>query len=135
MYFKVSKSNNDPRNIANYYLESVKKFECIPKLIRADYGSENSLVSGIHSALSDDQASSFIYGKSISNQRIESFWSQLRKKMTEFWIQYFKTMIRDGEFDPHLKYHIDCIRYSFMDLIQKELNKNLLEWNLHCIRK
>ena len=30
--------------------------------------------------------------------------------------------------------HRDCLRYSFMDLIQKELDCVAHEWNIHRIR-
>jgi len=62
----------------------------MPRVIRADFGTENSLLCAIHSALrykhADNLAGpkSFIYGQSILNQRIESYWGQLRKRMSQF---------------------------------------------------
>ncbi len=50
----------------------------MPKILRCDNGTENSLLSGIHPTLRDNHTDSlageksFMYGKSTSNQRIEA---------------------------------------------------------------
>jgi hypothetical protein len=41
IFHKVSMSNNDPRNIAKFYMESIKKYSLLPRVIRADFGTEN----------------------------------------------------------------------------------------------
>jgi len=79
-------SNNDTINVAKFYMESIKLHSLLPRVIRADYGTENSLISAIHSTLRHEHVDcragqkSFIYGQSMSNQRIEAYWAQLRKK-------------------------------------------------------
>jgi len=35
---------------------------------------------------------SFFYGKSVSNQRIEAWWSILGKDCTSWWIDVFKDL-------------------------------------------
>ncbi len=39
-------------------------------------------------------------------QRIEAFWSQLRKSVTDWWIQFFKDFQRDGHFNSTTFYHM-----------------------------
>ena len=41
MWLEVGPSNNDPFVIAQYYLDCVRMTGGIPKIIRADYGTEN----------------------------------------------------------------------------------------------
>jgi len=113
----------------------------MPKILRADRGTENSLISGIQPYLRDGHSDSlareksFMHGKSTSNQRIERFWGHVRKNCAQFWMNLFKNMIDRQLFDNSNPIHIDCIRYCFMDLIQQDLNKVVKEWNLHPIRK
>ena len=39
-------------------------------------------------------------------QRIEAFWSQLRKSVTDWWIGFFKEFQRDGHFNSTTFYHM-----------------------------
>ena len=43
----VGSTNNDQLNIASYYLKLVKENKFVPRLVRADRGSENSVLGGI----------------------------------------------------------------------------------------
>ncbi len=76
-----------------------------------------------------------MYRKSTSNQRIEAYWGVLKKGWSKLWINYFKDIINEGIFNNSLDFHIDCLRFCFMDTIQKELDEITFEWNLHSIRK
>jgi len=42
---------------------------------------------------------SWRYGKSTSNQRIEAWWSQLRKYKSQFWIELFSEIEDAGEWN------------------------------------
>ena len=107
---------------------------------RADVGTENVYVGGIRrfsrsrceDAFSSDK--SFLYGKSVSNQRIEAWWSFLKKSNASWWIDFFKDMRDEGIFCDHDPIHLECLRFCFMPLIQGEQNKVATHWNLHKIR-
>ncbi|ELU17761.1 hypothetical protein CAPTEDRAFT_192765 [Capitella teleta] len=75
----------------------------------------------------------FITGPSTSNQRIESFWSQMRKQSTDYWICLFSAIEETGDYtgdfvDKHIS------QFCFMGLIQDELDNVLQVWNDHKIR-
>lgn len=86
MWLICGASNNDPDIIAHNYLQCATEFGVIPKLLRTDCGTENGTMAAIHCSLRsthmDDLAgaSSHMYGSSITNQRIESWWSVFRKQ-------------------------------------------------------
>ena len=86
-----------------------------PRIVRADHGTENCGVATIHVAFRLDHddclsgSKSFIYGPSTANtvrniseyycvfvmeftilQRIEAWWSQLRRFKTSWWIDMCK---------------------------------------------
>lgn len=86
MWLVCGATNNDPGVIAQNYLQCVTEFGVIPMRLRTDCGTENGTMAAIHCALrsahSDDfaGAASHMYGSSMSNQRIESWWSYFRKQ-------------------------------------------------------
>jgi len=69
----------------------------IPKILRADYGTENSLLRGIQPFLRESHSDSlsgiksFMYGKSTSNQRTERFWVMWEEAALIFIEIYSKT--------------------------------------------
>ncbi|KAK2562493.1 hypothetical protein P5673_014158 [Acropora cervicornis] len=77
---------------------------------------------------------SFIYGRSVSNQRIEAWWGQLRRGGMDWWITFFKDLRDNGLFCDDNIFHVESIRFCFMFIIQEELNKAAKLWNLHRIR-
>ena len=78
IWLHVANTNKDPAVITYYFLKEVEVINRTATKIRADLGSENSYVNGIQTFFrrnDNDEFSgnrSFQYGKSTSNQRIES---------------------------------------------------------------
>ncbi|XP_019850439.1 PREDICTED: uncharacterized protein LOC100641674 isoform X2 [Amphimedon queenslandica] len=95
LWLKAGSSNNDPHIIAHHYVECVRCNGC-PSILRSDLGTENSLVSVMQPILrhyhTDSLAGpkSFLYGRSVNNQRIESLWCQLRKQHADWWINFLR---------------------------------------------
>ena len=139
-WLEVGRTNNNPKIIANYFTDYICQIGGVPRIVRADAGTENVYVAGIQrflrsgceDAFSGDE--SFLYGKSVSNQRIEAWWSFLKKSNASWWIDFFKDMRDKGIFCDHDPIHLECLRFCFMPLIQGELNKVAIHWNLHKIR-
>ena len=79
---KVASSNKKPELIAKFYLDAVKNLECIPLQIKADNGTEHSLIEPMHLHLSALNGNLEMNHLSIvtspQNQRIESHWSVLQ---------------------------------------------------------
>ena len=102
-------------------------------VVIGDNGTENSTVAG-HSTDALSGTESFMYTRSVANQRIEAWWSFLRKSETGWWINFFRDLRDSGQFDENNPLHIDCIRFSFTALLQEELTRVARHWNLHYIR-
>ena len=77
---------------------------------------------------------SFQYGRSISNQRIECWWSFLKKDTLQFWIDYFKDLRDSGLYDNTDNVHVMALKFSFYGCIQSELDETVRYWNQHKIR-
>ena len=81
-----------PETIAKSYLDAVKRND-LPVNVKADDGTENSLVQPIHLLLrhidrSDPDLASVSIVTSPANQRIEVFWSILLRDKIGLWKQY-----------------------------------------------
>ena len=102
LWLEAGPSNNDPKIIAKYFIDCIREVGGVPKLIRSDCGTENIYVAGIQRFLRMDcddvmnGGQSFLYGKSVSNQRIEAWWSFLKRSYSSWWINVFKDMRETG---------------------------------------
>jgi hypothetical protein len=140
LWLKVGTSNNNPSVVAFHFLSAVEELKGTPSILHCDLGTENSHLAFLQPFLRrngpDSYAGehSFRYGRSVSNQRIEAWWSQLKKSFTEWWIELFQEMQNCGLFDETNDIHRDCLRFCFMHLIQRELDAVVHEWNTHRIR-
>lgn len=118
IWLTVAATNNNPNVVATYYVRSVNKLQIVPRLIRTDRGSENIIIGGLQRFFrrncSDQLAGngSFQYGPSTRNQRIEAWWSQLRKSRSDWWITFFKDYIDAGDIDLSIEYHFQCVRIT-----------------------
>ena len=140
LWLKVGPSNKNPRYIARFYIELVQKLQGVPKIIRGDRGTENSLIRDIQIALRLQHTDtfsgehSFLYGRSSANQRIEAWWSYLQRMCSRHWVNYLKDLRDLGIIDTSNELHIECVRFCFTGLIQRDFNRVSEMWNQHSIR-
>lgn len=140
LWLEVASSNNDPAIVAKYYVDYVRHISGTARVIRGDKGTENTNIAAIQRyfrSLGEDSFSgdkSFMYGKSTTNQRIEAWWSQLRRGCSDWWIRYFKDMQYRGLFSDDNIIHVECLKFCYMSLIQEECYRIAKHWNTHVIR-
>lgn len=141
LWLIAAETNNNPKVVASFYMDAVNRLQRIPRCIRADRGSENAVLGGIQRYFRrnfSDSCSgslSFIYGPSTRNQRIESWWSCFKKQRCGWWINFFKDLCDESSFDASIPYHVDCLRFCFLGIIQNDLDETRRLWNTHYIRK
>ena len=114
-------SSSDPRIVGGHFVNAVDSMKACPKIVRGDFGTENRHVAEFQDALSDH--SSFIYGASTGNQRIEAFWRQLRNGCCQFWIELFGHFKDNGDFIGDMV-DKNLIQFLFMGFIQVSFCKN-----------
>ena len=104
LWLEVSRNSSDPAVIAGHYVNTVERFGGCPRILRVDRGTENVTMCNIQQWLrqNDDDAfadeKSVMFGRSTANQRIEQWWGYLRKHWSQFWMNIFKGLARDGYF-------------------------------------
>ena len=140
IWLHVANTNKDPAVIAYYFLKEVEVINGTATKIRADLGSENSYVYGIQTFFrrnDNDKFSgnrSFQYGKSTSNQRIESWWSIYKRDTIQKYLDYFKDVRDCGQYDDTDNVHVEALKFSFYGVIQDDLDSLVDYWNDHKIR-
>ena len=111
----VYKTASNPRVVAGYYMDAVAARKGCPTRMRGDMGTENGHVAQMQNFMSGKE--SFIYGRSTSNQRIEMFWSFLRKQCCQFWIDMLSSLQDNGHFTGDFV-DINLIQFCFMNILQ-----------------
>ena len=102
----VSTTNNDPLVVANFCLTASVFCEELKVFF-----TKNS--------------DSFLYAASTRNQRIEAFWSWLKKFNLSWWIDSFTDLIKCRIYNPGSEFHREALIFSFMPVIQAQLNTYL----------
>lgn len=140
LWLEVGTTNNDPGVTAKYFLDYIHSIGGVPRIVRGDNGTENVNTAAIQRFFRRDAndvfagEKSFMYGKSVSNQRIEAWWGQLRKGCADWWITYFKDMRDRGLYCDSNIIHVQCLRFCYMSILQDELHRAARLWNIHRIR-
>lgn len=104
-----------------------------PQSLRCDMGTENKVVEIIQTALHElfnEEVSSrpcFLYGKSVHNQRIEAWWSILRKHSAQFWMNLFQSL-KDEDYFCGTFLDKSLIQFCFMELIQVDIYLKSLKY-------
>ena len=128
MWLHAYKTSSDPRVIGGYFLQKTKTIGAVSTVVRADKGTENVLMGQMqrHFRRSGQDAlrgeKSFMTGKSCHNQRIEYWWSFLRKECTEFWINLFHSLKDEGDYDGSFVDQ-NLSQFCFMGVIQVSFSK------------
>ena len=84
LWLKVSYTNKDPLVVCQYYVDAISTLGALPRKSGLT-GTENVDICSVQTFLRRNHAdslsgnSSFQYGKSVSNQRIEAWWSILKR--------------------------------------------------------
>lgn len=102
IWLKVCRSNNNTFVTGQHFFNAVKKYGGCPTMLRTDNGAENVYMAAMQSLLRSEGENDFAYcnahryRSSPANQRIESWWSFLRKSRSNWWMNFFKDMIDNG---------------------------------------
>lgn len=122
IWLQASFTNNDPKVIAGYFINAVEVHGGCPQTLRTDMGTENRHIEQLQTFLRDNLQDQnilppFIYGTSQHNQRIEAWWSILRKHNAQFWINLFESLKDDNLFSGNF---LDkaLIQFCFLTIIQ-----------------
>lgn len=135
LWLEVASSNKDPKVVADYFLSTVQQLGGVPRLIRSDKGTENTLIAVLQKLFRNNDRDelagdrSIIQGKSSANQRIEAFWSKFKQGGGGWWVNFFKDLRDSGTYRDHDPLHRECIKLCFMPVLRQELYSVAKLWN------
>lgn len=140
LWLKLGNTNRKSSTVAGFFLEYALEITGLPQLIRVDGGTENTLMLKIQKILRENGTDRnamrpYFVGRSVHNQRIESFWAYLRSHFTSFWMFFFQGMMDFHLFDPNNSLHCNVLQFCFTELLRNEVNAIFFDWNNHRIRK
>ncbi|GAA6098901.1 uncharacterized protein LOC125145715 [Tachysurus ichikawai] len=107
--------------------------------LRTDCLTENGTLAAVQCTLRHHHTDyyagsrSHMYGTSVSNQRIESWWSSFRKLRAQFWIELFGDLRNEGHFNGSIE-HQCLLQFCFQNVLQEDLDEFVELWNKHRIR-
>ncbi|KAL2098347.1 hypothetical protein ACEWY4_007554 [Coilia grayii] len=139
LWLKCGPTNNNPTVIAHYFLSCVRNLNAVPMRLRTDCGTENGIMAAVQCTLRHHHVdhysgeSSHMFGSSMTNQRIESWWSMYRKGRAQYWMELFSDLTDAGHFNGSHE-HQCLLRFCFGDIVQKDLDECVRLWNSHRIR-
>ena len=105
---------------AGFYLEYVRSVDGCPIVLRTDCGTENGTMAAMHCYFRSEAGDQFAsinahkYGSSHSNQRIENWWSFLRRSRSSWWINFFKNQVEIGNIDTSDELQMECLWFCFV---------------------
>ena len=138
LWLEVRSTNKNPTVVVQFFLDTVSQLGGVPRMLRMDKGTENGLIADMQTLLrllngGAVDETCVIQGKSSANQRIEAYWSQLKKGGGGWWRDFFRDLRDSGAFLDHDPLHIECIRFCFMPLLRTELHSVAEMWNVKDI--
>ena len=141
MWLRAAYSNNDPYIVCKFYAQCARENNGVPCVIRSDRGTENvnielmqTILRYEHDDIRGVLGTSFMYGRSTSNERIECWWSKFPMLGMQTWINHFTDLVQFGILDVSQTLDIECIPFCYLDLLQRELDLIARQWNCHYIR-
>ena len=119
MWLKVCKSNNDPVIPASFFLHAVEENRVQPMLVQTDCATENGILATSQCLLAGEVVA-HRYSSSHANQRVENWWSHIKRGFTAWVIDFFKTLVTEGKLalGNHALMHMECVWFVFSDFLQ-----------------
>ena len=157
VWLRVAHSNHDPRVILAYYLDAIDENKSnfggqgftaayvanskaiVPAKVQTDYGTETTELYAaqytFHElSVNGDTEKCYRYSRSVHNQKIECYWSQLVTHWTSRWQNIFRTL----EFSESWNYDDELDKlvlvYIFMPVLRQELADVRRDHNSYPIR-
>ena len=107
MWLEVASTNNDPRFVAKYFLDTIRQIKGVPSIVRADYGTENVKVAGM------EPIRLLVLIVLCMESLYQIRESRLSRDSTDWWINYFKDLRVRGLYSDSDILHVECLKFCY----------------------
>ena len=125
-------TNNKAETVLDLFHEARSQWG-IPHRCRGDRGSENILVAEWMISYRGMNRGSYIFGRSVHNQRIERLWRDVNRLTLRLYYEIFNFLEKEYGLDPNNDIHLWCLHYVYVPIINRALMIFKNQWNEHHI--
>lgn len=111
-------TNNRAYTVLTFFQQGVARFG-LPYRVRGDRGGENTEVARYMIHNQGSERGSFIVGRSVHNQRIECFWADVNRVVSDFYKQLFQYMEHYDILDSTSEVHLWALHFVYLGRIQR----------------
>lgn len=126
-------NNNRGSTVYDLFLGAVQQYG-LPSRLRCDQGGENCLVALHMLHHRGERRRSVIVGSSVHNQRVERFWRDMHRCVTQLFYRLFYYMEHHAILDPTSNLHLFALHYVYKPRINEGLKHFQSAWNNHPMR-
>src|ERR1043165_1610472 len=109
-------TNNKAETVLDLFKEAISKWG-IPYRCRGDCGGENIQVAEWMINYRGMNRGSYIFGKSVHNQRIERLWRDVYRLIFRLSNDVFNHLENEYGLDPNNEIHLWCLHYVYLPII------------------
>ena len=131
--FLKCSTNNAASTVYDAFISAVHQYG-LPSRVRCDQGGENYQVARHMIHHRGAHRRSILVGSSVHNQRIERFWRDMHRCVTQLFYRLFYYMEHEDLLDPINEMHLFALHYIYLQKINIALHQFSQGWNSHGIR-
>ncbi|KAJ8074675.1 hypothetical protein PM082_022253 [Marasmius tenuissimus] len=123
-------NNNRADTVLDLFVDAVNVHGC-PSRARGDHGTENVMVAEFMETAKGQGRSSYIFGKSVHNIRIERLWRDVTLGFGGKWKWFFEQLEMHESLNCANPAHLWLLHFLFLDAINHDAILWAEAWNQH----
>jgi len=139
MWLTAATRNRDQAMVVNLFLSAVEEFGVCPEIAMTDHGTENGEIGLAQILFHYDDAtlasvlSHYRRTFSTANVCVESWWRQMKRIGTLYWLREFQSLQQESLWTGH-QFDRWALLFVYLPLVQEDLKRIADDHNNHYIR-
>jgi len=125
-------NNNRANSVLELFLDAIHSYG-VPSRVRGDHGTENLEVARWMEEHRGRDRGSYIWGRSVHNNRIERLWVDVSRGYNFKWKDLFIDLEHNHGLNARDPRHKWLLSHLFLDLINYDAREWAASWNSHIL--